>query len=114
MRSAELHVNGIRVSPMLLAERYGQRLRGMLGRKPLPPALLIAPCSSVHTWWMGVSIDVALVDAERRVLAVRTMSPWGYFGGRGTKTVLEAPADSFGQWELDVGATVSWTVNGHE
>lgn len=112
MRSAELYVDGTRVSPLLLAERYGQRLRGMLGRKPLPPALLISPCSSVHTWWMGASIDVALLDADQQVLQMRTMKPWGYFGARGTKTVLEAPAGSFTEWAIDVGSTLSWTVSG--
>lgn len=112
MRSAELLVDGRGVAPLLLAERFGERLRGMLGRSPLPPALLISPCSSVHTWWMGATIDVAMLGADRRVLAVRTMKPWGYFGARGTKMVLEAPAGSFARWKLEAGSTLSWTAAG--
>lgn len=114
VRSTELVVDGTPVSSLLLAERFGQRLRGMLARKPLPPAMLISPCSSVHTWWMSATIDVALLNSDRQVIAVRTMKPWGFFGARGTTTVLEAPAGSFERWGLDVSSAISWTANGHQ
>jgi len=47
------------------------RKRGLLGRDGLPPghALVIAPCSMVHTFFMRFAIDVLIVS--RRGVVVR-------------------------------------------
>ena len=49
------------------------RLRGLLGRASLAPgtALIIAPCSAVHTFAMQFPIDVIFAARDGRVLKVR-------------------------------------------
>lgn len=61
-----------------VARGFWSRFRGWMGRKPLPgTALLIYPCSSIHTFFMRESIDVAFLDQEGRVLLiVEGLRPW--------------------------------------
>jgi hypothetical protein len=48
---------------LVLAERFGLRLRGLTGLEPgaIPP-LLLPRCRSLHTFWMSSAIDVAWLD----------------------------------------------------
>jgi len=64
------------------------RKRGLLGRDSLDAgtALLIAPCSSVHTFFMRFPIDVIFVDRSGRVRKTYAAMParriafaWGGF-----------------------------------
>jgi uncharacterized membrane protein (UPF0127 family) len=64
------------------------RKRGLLGRDSLAAgaALLIAPCSSIHTFFMRFPIDVIFVDRTGRVLKTCATVParriawaWGGF-----------------------------------
>jgi uncharacterized membrane protein (UPF0127 family) len=55
------------------------RNRGLLGRLGLADdhALILAPCSSIHTFFMQFAIDVAFVDREGGILRVRrALGPW--------------------------------------
>jgi uncharacterized protein len=55
------------------------RNRGLLGRSGLADdhALILAPCSSIHTFFMQFAIDVAFVDRGGGVLRVReALGPW--------------------------------------
>lgn len=55
------------------------RLRGLLGRPPLEPGegMLLLPCRGVHTLFMGYPIDVAFLDPEGRIIALRPeLRPW--------------------------------------
>jgi uncharacterized membrane protein (UPF0127 family) len=72
-------------SGAVLAERVEravtvrQRLRGLLGRSSLPEgeALVIEPCSSIHTFFMRFSIDAAFLARGGRVVrAISGMKPW--------------------------------------
>ena len=49
-----------------------QRLRGLIGRKGLPPSegLLIPHCSSVHTFFMRFPIDVVYLSKDDRVVKI--------------------------------------------
>ena len=61
------------------AERWPDRLRGLLGAPPPAPghALLITPCASVHTAFMRYPIDVVFVDHRGRILkVVSALPPW--------------------------------------
>jgi uncharacterized membrane protein (UPF0127 family) len=69
----------------VLAERVERatsmraRLRGLLGRTSLPEgeALVIEPCSSIHTFFMRFAIDAAFVGRDGRVLrAIPDLRPW--------------------------------------
>ena len=55
------------------------RKRGLLGRASLAPghALIIAPCSGIHTFGMQFPIDVVFVGRSGKVLKVRRNMPAG-------------------------------------
>ena len=59
---------GIRVADTGLT-----RIVGLLGERRLPPGdgLLIMPCQGVHTWGMLFPIDIAVLDNDWNVLALR-------------------------------------------
>ena len=61
---------GIVASHVELAVDSRSRRRGLLGRDRLEEgaALLIAPCSSIHTFFMRFAIDVIFVARDGRVL----------------------------------------------
>ena len=79
-----------------VARSWWARGKGLLGRRALPSgaALVIDPCSSIHTWLMAFPIDVAFVAADGRVVrTVQELRPWR-FGpfARGVRYVVELPA----------------------
>ncbi len=72
-----------------------ERMRGLLGRTLDPgQGMVIEPCSSVHTFFMAVPLDLLFVDAEHRVLrAIPTLLPWRLSPFiRGARYVVELPA----------------------
>lgn len=74
---------------------------GLMGRKGLDEgeALYIAPCSSIHTFFMRFPIDVAFVDRENRVVKVaEAVKPWRVLmGAKGAHAVVELSAGSLGR-----------------
>ena len=90
-----------------LALRGIQRLRGLIGRRPLEQgeALLLRPCSGVHTCFMGYPIDVLFLDDEGRVEAIRPeLKPWRLtpvFAG--VLATLELPAGTLAVAEVRPG-----------
>lgn len=100
-----LLVNGRPVGSVAIAHTLKDRSKGLLGRDELDGALLLQPCSSVHTARMRFSLDVAFLDGQLRVQAVRTLRPWRLSRPRPrTKSVLEAQAGAFAMWGLAPGA----------
>jgi uncharacterized membrane protein (UPF0127 family) len=68
------------------------RKHGLLGRDGLETenALVIAPCSGVHTFFMRFPIDVLFVARDGRVKkATRSVSPWRIALGLGSFAVVE-------------------------
>ena len=66
-------------SAVEIAGTSESRRRGLLGRDSLDPsrALVIAPCSSIHTFFMRFDIDVVFIDRGGRVLKiVRDLPAW--------------------------------------
>lgn len=57
----------------------GTRNRGLLGRDSLAPgtALVLAPCTAVHTWFMRFPLDIIFCGRDGRVLkVVESVGPW--------------------------------------
>jgi hypothetical protein len=56
-----------------VAETGLTRIVGLLGESELLPGdgLLIVPSQSIHTWGMRFPIDIAVLDDEWKVIAVR-------------------------------------------
>ncbi|MFG3495136.1 DUF192 domain-containing protein [Streptomyces sp. NPDC047928] len=87
-----------------IAASYRTRARGLLGRDGIDGALLLTPCGSVHTFGMRFAIDVAYLDRELNVLAVRTMKP-GRLGMPRLRArhVLESAAGAMREWGVEPG-----------
>ncbi|MDW7650957.1 MAG: DUF192 domain-containing protein [Bacillota bacterium] len=55
------------------ADTFGARLKGLMFQNKFPPdydALVITPCSSVHTMFMQFCIDVLFLDQSHEVLHI--------------------------------------------
>lgn len=93
------------------ARHWYQRARGLLLRAPLQPGqgLLIEPCASVHTCFMGYALDLVFLDRAQRVLGWReNLPPWRAAGLRGAHATLELPAGSLAPLGLKVGQALHW------
>jgi hypothetical protein len=78
-----------------IATRFLARARGLLAGPPLEPdeAMLIAPCSSIHTFGMRYPIDVVFLNRNARVVRVCPQVPAGRIRfGWGAAAVLELRA----------------------
>jgi uncharacterized membrane protein (UPF0127 family) len=93
--------------PVEIAASYRARTRGLLGRDGVDGALMLTPAGSVHTFRMRFTIDVAYLDRDFRVLAVRTMRP-GRLGLPRIRSrhVLEAEEGAMRRWGLRPGTRV--------
>lgn len=87
-----------------VADSFGSRLKGLLGRDGIDGAFLIKPAMSVHTIGMKFPIDVAFCNADLKVLDAITMSPYRMSILRPkARCVIEAEAGAFERWGLQVG-----------
>ncbi|MFG2294863.1 DUF192 domain-containing protein [Streptomyces sp. NPDC048603] len=94
--------------PLEIAASYRARTRGLLGRTRIEGAMLLTPAASVHTFRMRFAIDVAHLDRDLRVLAVRTMPPNRLGLPRlRSRHVLEAEAGAFTAWDLRPGTVLT-------
>ena len=77
---------------------WAERLRGLLGTDEAAAPVLLARCSSIHTFGMRYPIDVALVGKFGEVLAVRrALPPCEFFSHDGAACAIERPARA-GEW----------------
>jgi uncharacterized membrane protein (UPF0127 family) len=87
-----------------VAESFGARGRGLLGRSTIEGGMLLKHTRGVHSIGMRFAMDVAFLDAELVVLDWVTVKP-----NRATypriraRAVLEAEAGAFERWGLKVG-----------
>ena len=90
-----------------VAERWWQRLRGLLGRPPLRAGegLLLTPCQAIHMAGMKYPLDVVFLDQQSTVVAVYPrISP----GGRtrwheSVRSALELPVGTLAATGTQVG-----------
>jgi uncharacterized protein len=87
-----------------VADSYGARLKGLLGRDGIDGALLIKGSKAVHTLGMRFPIDVAFCDDSLTVLTTLCM-PRHRIGAPRLKArcVIEAEAGAFERWRLRPG-----------
>ena len=82
------------------------RRRGLLGRHTLDAgaALIIAPCNSIHTFFMRFAIDVVFVGRDGRVAKTYEALPaWRIGFSWNAFAVIELPAATVGRTDTQVG-----------
>ena len=92
-----------------LAITRRDRNKGLLGRDHLPAghALIIAPCTSIHTWFMRFPIDVIFAKRDGRIVKISNAVPaWKFRAALGAYAAIEMAADAAGQAGLRVGDTL--------
>mgnify|MGYP005644048795 CR=1 FL=1 len=92
---------------VLVAAGFRDRLRGLLARPALRPTegLWIVPCDRIHTWFMGFSIDVVMLDRAGRVLAAQgSIPPWRLGpAGAGGGVALELASGTIARLGIQCG-----------
>lgn len=105
-------------SAIEIANTFWLRLKGLLGRRRLNPGegLLLAPCSSVHTWWMKMEIDVLFISREGVVIkAFSRVAPGNFIPlVKETRYVLELPAGTAAAVGVETGDEVALVYDGLE
>ncbi len=89
-----------------IAATRRSRRRGLLGRDRLDEAsaLLLAPCTAVHTVGMRFAIDVVFVDRQGyAVKVVRNLRPWRIALAAGGRAVIEMAAGSLRWGQVVLG-----------
>ncbi len=95
-RVRNLTRNTVLCDAMEEAKTFSTRFKGLMGRTDFPPGagLHIDPCTSIHTFFMKIPIDVLFLTRGLVVVdTIDAMPAWRtsrvYFGAR---SVLELPA----------------------
>ena len=91
------------------------RKKGLLGRESIPSdyALVIAPCSAVHTFSMRVPIDVVFLKKDGTIAKTcRGVKPWRMAGSLGAYAVIEAAEGFIERHELVPGEAVALRETG--
>jgi len=87
-----------------VADTFGARFRGLLGRDGIEGALLLQPAKSVHTLGMRFPLDVAFCTKELTVLELRAMGRHRVGLPRlKAHCVIEAEQGAFERWRLQPG-----------
>ena len=94
-----------------VADSAWTRFVGLLGDTGLAPGegLLIAPCSSIHMFFMRFAIDAVYLNRDLRVVGLdAALRPWriGRFY-RGARYVLELPVGAIAERATEVGDQVA-------
>lgn len=93
-------------SSVEVAGTRNTRRRGLLGRDRLDEtsAMLLAPCTGVHTVGMRFAIDVIFVDRQGYVVkVVRDLKPWRIALASRAHAVIEMPAGSLRWGQVLIG-----------
>ncbi len=96
---------------VVVADRYFRRLRGLLGKRRLPPGegLLLRPSFSIHTAFMRFPIDAVFLDHDLVVLKISAnLKPFRTASCRGAREVVELAAGECARRGLSVGDRVAW------
>lgn len=66
-------------SHVVMADRFIARLTGLMAKKEISSenALILRPCSQVHTFFMRFNIDILFLNRDFRVKhVIENMRPW--------------------------------------
>jgi hypothetical protein len=101
---------GLLASTIECAFDSASRRHGLLGRSALAAdaAIIIAPCNSIHTFFMRFPIDVAFVARDGRIVRVsRAVPAWRIRAAMRAFAVVELAAGALERAETRQGDWVS-------
>ena len=91
---------------VVIADRARRRMRGLLGRRSLPPGegMLLQPSPSIHTSFLRFPIDVVFLDRNLRVIKlVEHLPPWHAASAIDGRSALELAAGEIVRRNVQVG-----------
>ncbi len=98
-----------------LAKTSWQRTVGLIGRSALGEyeGMLFERCSSIHTFFMRIPIDVVFLDGEKRVMrTVAGVRPWRPFVGcAGAVSTVELAAGAIDRLGIEPGERFDFCVS---
>jgi|GEM_PF-292064 len=63
--------------PVCIADTFGKRFMGLMGRIEGEYGLLLSPCNAVHTFFMRYDLDVIFLDKNNRIVSIkRSIKPF--------------------------------------
>ena len=107
----KIYCGGLVVSGHVeVADRFFTRLKGWLGKKSVTDneALLIIPCSSIHTLGMRIKIDVLFLDDNNLIIhMIESMKPSRISSIiPHAKKVIELPCGKISRSKLQLNAQI--------
>ncbi len=108
----KLVVGGRAVAECERTITFGERLKGLIGRRDLDGAMWFEPANGVHTMFMRFPIEVAFLDARGNVVRVTRVRRWHTgVSMRKARSVVEAQIGQFEKWGIAVGSVVAFASN---
>jgi hypothetical protein len=90
--------NTVLAEDVIIADTPAKRMKGLLDRHEFKKgqAIILAPCNSVHTFFMRFPIDVVFIDRKNQVVKViSNLKPWRLSGIYPSAcSCIELPANS--------------------
>lgn len=117
MISGKIHIGSSPGNPLphiRKTETFFERNRGLLGCKELAEGhgMLIAPCNSIHTFFMKIPIDVVFLSRDNRIIRMRhNMKPQRFAMSGGASSVLELMAGQIHISKLQNGDQLLWEAS---
>ena len=70
--------NKVIFNDIVVADTFISRLVGLLNKKHLSmgEGLLLTNCSSIHCFFMKITIDVVYLSKDMEVIYIETVKPW--------------------------------------
>lgn len=99
------------INDVMLTESMSERMRGLLFRPPLQSnqALLIKPCSSIHTFGMSYPLDLVFLSKTFKVnKIVANLKPLRMASSFGSHMVIEMLAGSLSNTPITNNTQLIW------
>ena len=74
-----ININGVKIlDKVRTADSFFKRFIGLMGVSNLEErgGLLLFRCSSIHCFFMKITIDAVYLSKEMKVLKIETLKPW--------------------------------------
>ncbi len=104
---AWLLVDGKVVAAAEIADSIIKRTVGLLGKENIEGVMAFPHTKGVHTFGMKFAIDVAFLNKEMKIIALKSLDPNRFaIPSMKTKMLLEARQGSFERWNVGIGSLI--------